>query len=134
MIEEVDEEGVPCPPPPEFEGAELWGQRHAEQPHHGHAHLRLRLHLRRRDDERRPVADDRHRRRRPVHHQLEPDRPVADGELVALVADSLATYKHLRHLVVVDSIPRLPSGKVLRRTLRDTLTLTPEPETRERND
>ena len=37
----------------------------------------------------------------------------------ALVADSLATYKHLRHVVVVDDIPRLPSGKVLRRVLRD---------------
>ena len=51
--------------------------------------------------------------------QLDPDRPVADGELEQLVADSLATYKHLRHVVVVDAIPRLPSGKVLRRTLRD---------------
>jgi long-chain acyl-CoA synthetase len=51
--------------------------------------------------------------------QLDPDRTVADGELEALVADSLATYKHLRGLVVVDAIPRLPSGKVLRRTLRD---------------
>ena len=54
--------------------------------------------------------------------QLDPDTPVADGELEQLVADSLATYKHLRHLVVVDAIPRLPSGKVLRRTLRDDLT------------
>ena len=36
-----------------------------------------------------------------------------------LVADSLATYKQLRQVVVVDAIPRLPSGKVLRRTLRD---------------
>ncbi|HEX5946471.1 MAG TPA: AMP-binding protein [Acidimicrobiales bacterium] len=51
--------------------------------------------------------------------QLDPDRPVADGELERLVADSLATYKHLRGLVTVDAIPRLPSGKVLRRTLRD---------------
>jgi long-chain acyl-CoA synthetase len=51
--------------------------------------------------------------------QLDPDRPVADGELAQLVADSLATYKQLRHVVVVDAIPRLPSGKVLRRTLRD---------------
>ncbi len=51
--------------------------------------------------------------------QLDPDRPVAEGELEALVAGSLATYKHLRGLVVVDAIPRLPSGKVLRRTLRD---------------
>jgi acyl-CoA synthetase (AMP-forming)/AMP-acid ligase II len=47
-------------------------------------------------------------------------RPVADGELERLVADTLATYKHLRHLVVVDDVPRLPSGKVLRRVLRDT--------------
>jgi long-chain acyl-CoA synthetase len=54
--------------------------------------------------------------------QLDPDRPVADGELEQLVADSLATYKQLRHLVVVDTIPRLPSGKVLRRTLRDEWT------------
>lgn len=54
--------------------------------------------------------------------QLDPARPVADGELEALVAESLATYKHLRHVVVVDTIPRLPSGKVLRRTLRDEWT------------
>ncbi len=51
--------------------------------------------------------------------QLDPDRPVTDGELERLVADSLATYKHLRRVVTVDTIPRLPSGKVLRRTLRD---------------
>ncbi len=51
--------------------------------------------------------------------QLHPDRSVADGELRQLVADSLATYKHLREVVVVDAIPRLPSGKALRRELRD---------------
>ena len=51
--------------------------------------------------------------------QLDPDRPVDEHELEDLVAASLATYKHLRHLVVVEQIPRLPSGKVLRRTLRD---------------
>jgi long-chain acyl-CoA synthetase len=54
--------------------------------------------------------------------QLDPTVAVADGELQQLVATSLATYKHLRHLVVVDTIPRLPSGKVLRRTLRDEWT------------
>jgi acyl-CoA synthetase (AMP-forming)/AMP-acid ligase II len=54
--------------------------------------------------------------------QLDPDRPLAHGELQQLVADSLATYKHLHHVVVVESIPRLPSGKVLRRTLRDEWT------------
>lgn len=54
--------------------------------------------------------------------QLDPGARVAEGELQRLVAGSLATYKHLRHVVVVDAIPRLPSGKVLRRTLRDELT------------
>jgi acyl-CoA synthetase (AMP-forming)/AMP-acid ligase II len=54
--------------------------------------------------------------------QLDAAHPVADGELAALVADSLATYKQLRHVVIVDTIPRLPSGKVLRRTLRDELS------------
>ena len=59
-----------------------------------------------------------------VQLDLEPrmTRGEVDGlvvELEHLVADTLATYKHLSHLVVVDAIPRLPSGKVLRRTLRD---------------
>ncbi len=46
--------------------------------------------------------------------------PGATAEdLTSLVADSLATYKNLRHVVVVDDIPRLPSGKVLRRALRE---------------
>ena len=56
--------------------------------------------------------------------QLDPDRPVTADELQRLVADSLATYKHLHHVVVVDAIPRLPSGKVLRRTIREQLTPT----------
>ena len=51
--------------------------------------------------------------------QLDPERPIEPAELQQLVADSLATYKQLRHVVVVETIPRLPSGKVLRRTLRD---------------
>jgi acyl-coenzyme A synthetase/AMP-(fatty) acid ligase len=51
--------------------------------------------------------------------QLDPAQPVEAAELQQLVADSLATYKQLRHVVIVEAIPRLPSGKVLRRTLRD---------------
>jgi acyl-CoA synthetase (AMP-forming)/AMP-acid ligase II len=54
--------------------------------------------------------------------QLDPDRPVAAEELRQLVAESLATYKHLHQVVVVDEIARLPSGKVLRRTIREQLT------------
>jgi long-chain acyl-CoA synthetase len=54
--------------------------------------------------------------------QLDPARPVGEDELKAYVAGSLATYKQLRWVVFVDAIPRLPSGKVLRRTLRDEWT------------
>jgi long-chain acyl-CoA synthetase len=51
--------------------------------------------------------------------QLDPERPATPEELRRVVADALATYKQLHHVIVVDSVPRLPSGKVLRRTLRD---------------
>jgi acyl-CoA synthetase (AMP-forming)/AMP-acid ligase II len=51
--------------------------------------------------------------------QLDPDAPASAAELQDLVATSLANYKHLRHVVVVEAIPRLPSGKALRRVLRD---------------
>jgi len=54
--------------------------------------------------------------------QLDPAIPVTAAELQELVARSLAGYKSLRHVVVVDTIPRLPSGKALRRTLRDHWT------------
>jgi long-chain acyl-CoA synthetase len=54
--------------------------------------------------------------------RLDPAQPVSEDELRQYVASSLATYKQLRHVVFVDAIPRLPSGKVLRRTLRDEWT------------
>jgi acyl-CoA synthetase (AMP-forming)/AMP-acid ligase II len=50
---------------------------------------------------------------------LVPGSSVSAAELQQLVADSLASYKRLRDVLIVDDIPRLPSGKVLRRTLRD---------------
>jgi long-chain acyl-CoA synthetase len=48
-----------------------------------------------------------------THGQVQPE------ELAALVADQLASYKQLRRVVVVPEIPRLPSGKVLRRVLKE---------------
>ena len=51
--------------------------------------------------------------------QLEPGSDVSADDLAQLVTDTLATYKHLHHVVLVDAVPRTPSGKVLRRTLRD---------------
>jgi long-chain acyl-CoA synthetase len=46
---------------------------------------------------------------------------VETEELVSLVADRLAAYKRLSRVVVVPEIPRLPSGKVLRRVLKERL-------------
>jgi long-chain acyl-CoA synthetase len=51
--------------------------------------------------------------------QLEPGAGVDPAELEQLVGDALAGYKRLRQVVVVDAVPRTPSGKVLRRALRD---------------
>ncbi|MDL4816367.1 class I adenylate-forming enzyme family protein [Actinomadura opuntiae] len=47
------------------------------------------------------------------------DGPVDPGELSALVGDRLASYKRPREVVLVEEIPRLPSGKVLRRLLKE---------------
>ncbi len=49
------------------------------------------------------------------------DGSVDAGELVALVADRLASYKRPSQVKFVDEIPRLPSGKVLRRVLKERL-------------
>jgi acyl-CoA synthetase (AMP-forming)/AMP-acid ligase II len=48
---------------------------------------------------------------------LDPTATVTTDVLRQLIVDSLATYKHPRAVVAIDAIPRLPSGKVLRRTL-----------------
>ncbi len=45
--------------------------------------------------------------------------PVDPAELIALVGDRLASYKRPRRVVLTDEIPRLPSGKVLRRVLKE---------------
>ncbi|WP_409435265.1 class I adenylate-forming enzyme family protein [Mycobacterium sp. SMC-14] len=50
--------------------------------------------------------------------------PVSDVELCALVSDRLASYKRLRRVVFVPEIPRLPSGKLLRRLLKERLWMS----------
>jgi acyl-CoA synthetase (AMP-forming)/AMP-acid ligase II len=53
--------------------------------------------------------------------------PIEPAELIALVGDRLASYKRPRRVVTVDEIPRLPSGKILRRVLRERYAGTAEP-------
>lgn len=50
--------------------------------------------------------------------------PVTADELIGLVGEELATYKRPREITVVDAIPRLPSGKVLRRVLKESYGCT----------
>jgi long-chain acyl-CoA synthetase len=45
--------------------------------------------------------------------------PVDPADLTARVDEKLASYKHLSRVVFVSDIPRLPSGKVLRRVLKE---------------
>jgi len=47
------------------------------------------------------------------------EKPVAAEELVRVVAEQLASYKRPRDIVFVPEIPRLPSGKALRRVLKE---------------
>ena len=44
---------------------------------------------------------------------------VGADELDALIAEKLASYKRPRDIVFVPEIPRLPSGKALRRVLKE---------------
>jgi acyl-CoA synthetase (AMP-forming)/AMP-acid ligase II len=46
---------------------------------------------------------------------------VSETELTDLVGDRLASYKRPSRVVFVPEIPRLPSGKVLRRVLKERL-------------
>ena len=45
--------------------------------------------------------------------------PVGPEELIALVGERLASYKRPSEVLLVPEIPRLPSGKVLRRVLKE---------------
>jgi len=52
--------------------------------------------------------------------------PVDAAELAARVDAKLASYKRLSRVVFVTDIPRLPSGKVLRRVLKENYGCTPD--------
>jgi acyl-CoA synthetase (AMP-forming)/AMP-acid ligase II len=50
---------------------------------------------------------------------LKPGQDVAEADIIAFVAERVATYKQIRKVTVVDAIPKSASGKILRRVLRD---------------
>jgi fatty-acyl-CoA synthase len=44
---------------------------------------------------------------------------LTDGDIVSFLQERLASYKKPRHVVFMDSLPRNPSGKVMKRELRE---------------
>jgi acyl-CoA synthetase (AMP-forming)/AMP-acid ligase II len=51
--------------------------------------------------------------------------PATADELISFVAGRVASYKKIRRLVFIDAIPKSPSGKILRRVLRERLSGSP---------
>jgi acyl-CoA synthetase (AMP-forming)/AMP-acid ligase II len=49
----------------------------------------------------------------------QPGAELTEDEVKAYVAEHLASYKHIRMVEFTDEIPKSPSGKILRRMLRD---------------
>jgi 4-coumarate--CoA ligase len=52
---------------------------------------------------------------------LRPGAAATSDEIMRFVATQVAGYKQIRRLEVTDAIPKSPSGKILRRVLRDAV-------------
>ena len=50
---------------------------------------------------------------------LRPDAEATAEDIQAFVAEQVASYKQIRTLTFIDAVPKSPSGKILRRLLRD---------------
>jgi 4-coumarate--CoA ligase len=50
---------------------------------------------------------------------LKPGADATEADIIGFVAGQVAHYKQVRQLTFVDTIPKSPSGKILRRILRD---------------
>jgi acyl-CoA synthetase (AMP-forming)/AMP-acid ligase II len=50
---------------------------------------------------------------------LKAGQDVSDADIMSFVAGQVATYKQVRRIIFVDTIPKSASGKILRRVLRD---------------
>jgi 2-aminobenzoate-CoA ligase len=58
---------------------------------------------------------------------LKPDQSLSPEELLAFCKGKIATYKLPREIVIVNELPRTPTGKLLRRVLKQKETTTPQP-------
>ncbi len=53
---------------------------------------------------------------------LKPGQEATEADIIAFIAERVATYKQVRKVTFVDAIPKSASGKILRRVLRDEAT------------
>jgi len=58
---------------------------------------------------------------------LRPDASSSPAEIMRFVASQVAGYKQIRRLEVIEAIPKSPSGKILRRILRDAAAAQADP-------
>ncbi|MHB9097163.1 MAG: AMP-binding enzyme, partial [Syntrophales bacterium] len=58
---------------------------------------------------------------------LRPDAALSCEAVIEYAAHGLAKYKRLARVIMTGSIPRSPSGKILRRVLKAALTSPPSP-------
>jgi 4-coumarate--CoA ligase len=50
---------------------------------------------------------------------VKPGHELTEDDVMTFVASQVATYKQLRQVTFLDAVPKSPSGKILRRLLRD---------------
>jgi acyl-CoA synthetase (AMP-forming)/AMP-acid ligase II len=65
------------------------------------------------------IADDEAGELPKAYVVAQPGVELTAEELQAYVAEHVASYKRIRMVEFVDEIPKSPSGKILRRVLRD---------------
>jgi 2-aminobenzoate-CoA ligase len=58
---------------------------------------------------------------------LKPGETLSPDGLLAFCKDKIATYKLPREIVIVNELPRTPTGKLLRRVLKQKEPATPQP-------
>jgi 2-aminobenzoate-CoA ligase len=61
---------------------------------------------------------------------LKPGQTISPEELLAFCKGKIATYKLPREIVIVNELPRTPTGKLLRRVLKQKEPATPQPATK----
>jgi 4-coumarate--CoA ligase len=66
-----------------------------------------------------PVPDDEAGELPKAYVVLKPAVPATAAEIMAFIAEHVATYKQVRIVEFTDEIPKSASGKILRRVLRD---------------